>query len=68
MIRYVAYSSDIGESFRPVANPIWVTASYGIAAAYIVGDVAYHGYQAKTAGRSNKVCRSLLLRESGDGR
>lgn len=53
--RYVAYSSDIGESFRPVANPAWVNASYGVAIAYIVGDVAYHGYKAKEEGKDNVV-------------
>ena len=51
----MAYSSDIGESFRPVANPAWVNASYGLAVAYILGDVAYHGYQAKEAGKSTSV-------------
>ncbi|KAK8051967.1 mitochondrial 18 KDa protein-domain-containing protein [Apiospora rasikravindrae] len=39
--RYVAYTSDIGESFRPVAHPLarsrW---------AYILGDVSYEGYKA----------------------
>ncbi|KAK9361387.1 mitochondrial 18 KDa protein-domain-containing protein [Lipomyces starkeyi] len=28
--RYVAYTSDIGESFRPVVNPAVVSAVYGI--------------------------------------
>ncbi|KAF2774519.1 hypothetical protein EJ03DRAFT_323083 [Teratosphaeria nubilosa] len=44
--RYVAYTSDIGESFRPVAHPIAVRAAYGISWAYIGGDVAYEGYKA----------------------
>ncbi|KAH9842069.1 Mitochondrial 18 KDa protein (MTP18) [Teratosphaeria destructans] len=43
--RYVAYTSDIGESFRPVAHPIAVRAAYGISWAYIGGDVAYEGYK-----------------------
>lgn len=44
--RYVAYTSDIGESFRPVAHPILVRSAYGISWAYIGGDVAYEGYKA----------------------
>ncbi|CAK7211783.1 hypothetical protein SCUCBS95973_001238 [Sporothrix curviconia] len=44
--RYVAYTSDIGESFRPVAHPYLVRSAYGISWAYIVGDVGYEGYKA----------------------
>ncbi|KAH8808995.1 mitochondrial 18 KDa protein-domain-containing protein [Xylogone sp. PMI_703] len=43
--RYVAYTSDIGESFRPVAHPNIVRAAYGISWAYILGDVAHEGYK-----------------------
>ncbi|KAK9324002.1 mitochondrial 18 KDa protein-domain-containing protein [Lipomyces orientalis] len=44
--RYVAYTSDIGESFRPVVRPAVVTAAYGISWCYVLGDVAYEGYKA----------------------
>ncbi|KXL44644.1 hypothetical protein M433DRAFT_155579 [Acidomyces richmondensis BFW] len=44
--RYVAYTSDIGESFRPVAHPRLVSAAYGISWAYILGDVGHEGYKA----------------------
>ncbi|KAF8441876.1 mitochondrial 18 KDa protein-domain-containing protein [Terfezia claveryi] len=44
--RYVAYTSDIGESFRPVAHPWLVKGAYGVSWAYIAGDVAYEGYKA----------------------
>lgn len=44
--RYVAYTSDIGESFRPVAHPRLVRAAYGISWLYILGDVSYEGYRA----------------------
>lgn len=43
--RYVAYTSDIGESFRPVAHPKLVRTAYGISWAYILGDVGYEGYK-----------------------
>ncbi|KAG6002705.1 hypothetical protein E4U21_002814 [Claviceps maximensis] len=44
--RYVAYTSDIGESFRPVAHPKLVRAAYGISWLYIIGDVSHEGYRA----------------------
>ncbi|WFD05125.1 hypothetical protein MVES1_000451 [Malassezia vespertilionis] len=39
--RYIAYSSDIGEAFRPLTKPIVVSAAYGISWAYIISDVGY---------------------------
>ncbi|KAF2198368.1 hypothetical protein GQ43DRAFT_443417 [Delitschia confertaspora ATCC 74209] len=44
--RYVAYTSDIGESFRPVAHPWLVRGAYGVSWMYLTGDVAYEGYKA----------------------
>lgn len=44
--RYVAYTSDVGESFRPVTHPYLVRGAYGISWAYILGDVANEGYKA----------------------
>eukprot|EP00299_Pterocystis_sp_00344_P008732 c3425_g1_i1.p1 GENE.c3425_g1_i1~~c3425_g1_i1.p1 ORF type:complete len:244 (+),score=46.99 c3425_g1_i1:36-767(+) len=46
--RYLAFTSDFGEAFRPVAHPRLVTASYGISWLYCAGDVAYEAYKAKT--------------------
>lgn len=45
--RYVAYTSDIGESFRPVAHPKLVTFCYGISWSYLFGDVAFETWRAK---------------------
>lgn len=44
--RYVAYTSDIGESFRPVAHPYLVRGAYGVSWLYLTGDVAHEGYKA----------------------
>ncbi len=41
----MAYTSDIGESFRPVAHPWLVRGAYGVSWAYILGDVSYEGYK-----------------------
>ena len=46
--RYVAYTSDIGESFRPLAHPYLVKFGYGISWAYILGDVLYASWIAKS--------------------
>ncbi|KAF2236920.1 hypothetical protein EV356DRAFT_442371 [Viridothelium virens] len=44
--RYVAYTSDIGESFRPVAHPRLVRGAYAISWLYLGGDVMHEGYKA----------------------
>ncbi|PYH87505.1 hypothetical protein BO71DRAFT_340875 [Aspergillus ellipticus CBS 707.79] len=44
--RYVAYTSDIGESFRPVAHPWLVRSAYAVSWTYLIGDVAHEGYKA----------------------
>lgn len=44
--RYVAYTSDIGESFRPVAHPYLVRGAYAVSWAYLIGDVSHEGYKA----------------------
>lgn len=45
--RYVAYTSDIGESFRPVAHPYLVKIGYGVSWLYILGDVSYAAWKVK---------------------
>lgn len=44
--RYIAYTSDIGESFRPIAHPYLVRSAYAVSWAYIAGDVTHEGYKA----------------------
>ncbi|KAG0659806.1 hypothetical protein C6P46_005009 [Rhodotorula mucilaginosa] len=51
--RYLAYTSDVGESFRPVVAPKTVTAAYGISWAYLIGDVVYESWKAK--GRASEM-------------
>ncbi|KAI0356546.1 hypothetical protein OH77DRAFT_1400773 [Trametes cingulata] len=50
--RYIAYTSDVGEAFRPVVHPAVVTAAYGISWLYLVGDVGYETYKAHRRGPS----------------
>ncbi|CAL1701640.1 unnamed protein product [Somion occarium] len=50
--RYIAYTSDVGEAFRPVVPPAVVTAAYGISWLYLAGDVGYESYKAHRRGPS----------------
>lgn len=45
--RYVAYTSDIGESFRLAVPPWLVKACYGISWTYVLGDVSYEAWKTK---------------------
>ena len=50
LVRYLAYTSDFGEAFRPVAHPAFVRATYAMSWAYVVGDVAYEAYNERHHG------------------
>ncbi|KIJ70485.1 hypothetical protein HYDPIDRAFT_105223 [Hydnomerulius pinastri MD-312] len=50
--RYVAYTSDVGEAFRPVVPPAIVTAAYGVSWLYLSADVSYEAYKAHRRGPS----------------
>jgi len=63
--RYVAYTSDIGESFRPIAHPYLVKGAYAISWAYIIGDVGHEGYKAY---RRNQKLLSLETRQQMDAK
>lgn len=41
--RYIAYSSDIGEAFRPLTSPNFVRAAYGISWAYVSTSICPQG-------------------------
>jgi fission process protein 1 len=51
--RYLAYTSDVGEAFRPIVPPVVVTAAYGISWLYLGLDVGYEGYKSVHAGQVN---------------
>lgn len=52
--RYLAYTSDVGEAFRPIVPPAIVTAAYGISWLYLGLDVGYEGYKSVHAGMVSK--------------
>src|ERR1700712_1566144 len=64
--RYVAYTSDIGESFRPVAHPNLVKAAYGVSWAYLIGDVSHEGYKAYCS--NQRILHPELPREAATER
>lgn len=59
--RYLAYTSDVGEAFRPIVHPAIVTAAYGISWAYLGLDVGYEGYKAYHAGQVKKKTKKMFI-------
>lgn len=43
-MHYLAYSSDVGEAFRPIASVMSVNATYALAITYCTGDVIHNGW------------------------
>lgn len=63
IIRYLAYTSDIGEAFRPIVSPKIVTSAYAISWGYVICDVAYEGYKDYKHGSDNShIARTVLER------
>ena len=59
--RLVAYSSDVGESVRPVVPPSIVRLCYGITWAYVAVDVAFNGFEEQRKGGSPaQVARTVV--------
>ncbi|XP_059054815.1 mitochondrial fission process protein 1 [Achroia grisella] len=61
-VRYLGYSNEVGESFRPVLPVSVVRASYGVAFAYVLTDTVDKGWKmVQKDGRPKQV-----LLETGD--
>jgi hypothetical protein len=56
--RFIAYTSDIGESARPVMPSWFVNGCYGLTFLYVAVAVGHHTQEANTAGAS----QSMVLR------
>jgi fission process protein 1 len=62
-IRYAAYTSDIGEAFRPLVNVWAVRTTYAISWGYVVGDVVYEGYNNKKEGmEGQELWKNIIKR------
>eukprot|EP01112_Ceratiomyxa_fruticulosa_P014979 TRINITY_DN4351_c0_g1_i2.p1 TRINITY_DN4351_c0_g1~~TRINITY_DN4351_c0_g1_i2.p1 ORF type:complete len:234 (-),score=45.17 TRINITY_DN4351_c0_g1_i2:136-753(-) len=53
--RYLAYTSDVGEAFRPLTKPIVVRTAYGISWAYVIGDVALDTWRERQRGSTDEI-------------
>jgi fission process protein 1 len=62
--RYVAYSSDIGESFRPIMSSNVVRASYAIAWGYIGYDVLREAQIARDSKKSEEEVREIVIKRA----
>ena len=62
--RYLAFTSDVGEAFRPIVAPKWVTLSYGVSWAYCGVDVAYEGWKEHKKGKEAKEVGWIVLERS----
>ncbi|KAI8619892.1 mitochondrial 18kDa protein, partial [Chytriomyces sp. MP71] len=61
--RLLAYTSEVGEAFRPVASPAFVTGAYAVSWAYVLGDVGFEAYKMRAHGASDiDVARTGLER------
>ncbi|KAI9476365.1 MAG: mitochondrial 18 KDa protein-domain-containing protein [Benjaminiella poitrasii] len=60
--RYLAYTSDVGEAFRPIVHPAVVTAAYGISWLYLGLDVGYEGYKSAHAGQDKGVIATTVVK------
>jgi fission process protein 1 len=45
--RYLAFSSDVGEAFRPVVPPRLVSFSYALTWGYVFSDIGFSAYNAR---------------------
>ena len=63
IVRYLAYTSDVGEAFRPIVHPKIVTGAYAISWGYVICDVSYEGYKDYKKGSDRThITRTVLER------
>ncbi|KNC97660.1 uncharacterized protein SPPG_07127 [Spizellomyces punctatus DAOM BR117] len=62
--RYLAYTSDVGEAFRPVVDPRIVKAAYAISFGYVGFDVAFEGVKAAKEGKDEKEIARVVVKRS----
>ena len=62
-VRYLAYTSDVGEAFRPLLPAAVVKSAYGVSWAYCGLDVALEGEKDHKSGKDSKeVTRTVVKR------
>ena len=48
-LRYLGYTNEVGEAFRPLVHPRYVTASYGVAFTYVLADAFFQSSKTSNA-------------------
>lgn len=61
-IRYLGYSSDIGESARPLLDAKYVKYFYAVTWAYVFGDVGWNAYSEYESGSDNTVVARTAIK------
>eukprot|EP00026_Physarum_polycephalum_P014118 Phypoly_transcript_14594.p1 GENE.Phypoly_transcript_14594~~Phypoly_transcript_14594.p1 ORF type:complete len:231 (+),score=53.61 Phypoly_transcript_14594:76-768(+) len=62
--RYLAFTSDVGEAFRPVAHPFLVRGAYAVSWAYCIADVAFEGYKETKRGGTTQDIAQVVAKRS----
>eukprot|EP00842_Homolaphlyctis_polyrhiza_P006817 jgi/Hompol1/724/HPOL_005396-RA len=67
-VRHFAYTSDVGEAFRPVVPVALVNLSYAISFAYVGADVIYEGLMSHKRGdNQTEITRTVVQRSVFQG-
>jgi len=62
-LRYLAYTSDVGEAVRLVVSPWVVRSAYLVSWTYVGGDVVYEAYKEKERGKDKTgITRTVISR------
>ena len=48
-LRYLGYTNEVGEAFRPLVHPRYVTATYGVAFNYVLADAFFQSAKKSNA-------------------
>lgn len=59
--RYLAFTSDVGEAFRPVISPFAVKLTYGISFAYCIGDIGFEGWKSIQRNDEKSLTSRIVL-------
>ncbi|PRP79012.1 hypothetical protein PROFUN_13254 [Planoprotostelium fungivorum] len=62
--RYLAFTSDVGEAFRPLVKPGIVKAAYGISWLYVIGDVSWEGHKAWKIQQDPTTVAGMMLKRA----
>ncbi|KAL2916020.1 hypothetical protein HK105_204444 [Polyrhizophydium stewartii] len=61
--RYLAYTSDVGEAFRPVVHPLLVNVAYTVSFAYVAFDIGFETFKSQRRGDTKEeIYRTSLQR------